>query len=93
MPFLIQNDSFGIGKTNENFTMETLFLSSAASTLQTDAHMKFLSFSVLSSLKALFLANNDKSLNNNLVFGPISTILGRKVDIVGQCVLNLYFPM
>ena len=39
---------------------------------------------------SLFLANNDKSLNNNLVFGPISTILGRKVDIVGQCVLNLY---
>ena len=36
---------------------------------------------ILSALKAL---KNDKKLNKNLRFYPISTILGKKVNIVGH---------
>ena len=36
---------------------------------------------------------NDKKLNKNVQFNPMSTILGRKVDIVGHYLLNLYVVM
>ena len=38
---------------------------------------------------SLLLAKNGQKLNTNLRFDPISTILGRKMDIVGHYLLNL----
>ena len=50
-------------------------------------------FLSLSALKAWIFLVIGKKLNKKLRFGPISTILGRKVDIVGRYLLNLYVAM
>ena len=41
----------------------------------------------------LLLTKNDKKLNKHLPFRPISTILGRKVDIVGHYFFNLHVKL